>query len=612
MTDSALSRELVDRLTVPTDRMGWEYVDPAPIVLSPEAHQAPMWHEPIAPQVAGSGTHPVTIGCGLFFLLPGLLFLMIAIAMQSGGAVVGALFYTGIGLILLIGPGLAAKNRIASAKKNHEQFRENQWLEFQRARYYWTQRIAAHDAAEHMRWAAVDRWYPLELRGRPSRVDVFGGTDFGWASLLATFSAAVLRGNGTMVIDFSEQQIANGLAEVAVARGVPVHGVELPAQLDLVGLLGGMSGEEIAEMLAEAVSTTRPEGNRGDLRVLDAGLFSAVVSRLVEPATFGRLAAGLQVLQRTYEIRADGPLAAAEVGAITSAVDSLVHTEQAKQELQFLVGVLEPLARGEAPSAGAALESWLPGPHLTVIETASPHQRRKDLLDRLVFHRVLHELRNLPRGGGSGTLVLAGADALGITALRELVRQADRAGVFLILFLHRLDDELQQLLGSSDSASVVMRLGNGREAATAAEFIGREHKFLMNQLTTQVGRTVTEGEATSLGGSDSVSRTTGFTDSSGYGPGGSTSSSGYSSSTTRTRTSTWQNTVSYSEALSNTDGETTSRVYEFAVEPTAIQSLAPTAFVLVEPTSTGRRAVAGDCNPGIALLPKVSARPRLG
>ena len=53
-------------------------------------------------------------------------------------------------------------------------------------------------------------------------------------------------------------------------------------------------------------------------------------------------------------------------------------------------------------------------------------------------------------------------------------------------------------------------------------------------------------------------------------------------------------------------------MYEFQVEPTALQSLAPTAFVLVEAGPTGRRVVMGDCNPGIVLLDRVArdALPR--
>jgi hypothetical protein len=57
---------------------------------------------------------------------------------------------------------------------------------------------------------------------------------------------------------------------------------------------------------------------------------------------------------------------------------------------------------------------------------------------------------------------------------------------------------------------------------------------------------------------------------------------------------------------------TAARVYEFEVEPTALQGLAPTAFVMVENGMSGRRVVVGDCNPGTVLLDRVADRPRLG
>ena len=40
-------------------------------------------------------------------------------------------------------------------------------------------------------------------------------------------------------------------------------------------------------------------------------------------------------------------------------------------------------------------------------------------------------------------------------------------------------------------------------------------------------------------------------------------------------------------------------------------AMPPTAFVLVEPGPKGRRVVLGDCNPGITLLDKVAADPRM-
>ncbi|MEU4443637.1 hypothetical protein AB0K14_09175 [Actinosynnema sp. NPDC050801] len=618
MPEGTLDSGLVDRLSVTVDRLGWEHVEPAPITPSPEANQPPGWYEPPVPAGMQQRVPGAAIGCGLLVLVPSLMLLLFVLS-TGPEAVPGALVLCGIGLVILVVPIVSTRMSAAKVRREYRTYRENLWHDYQRATSHWQDRVNAHNAAELMRWVSTKRWYPLVLRGRPSRIDVFGGTEDGWASLLATFGAALLeQGNGVFVLDFTEQQVAGGLAAVSTAQDLPVTGLELPERFADLDLVEGLGSEELAELLAEAVSTMRPAGNGPDLRALDAELFVAVLDRLVEPATFARLAAGLKVLRRIYDGGPGGPLTAAEVGQLNAAVDVVVHTDQTRQELQFLSSVLDLVVRGDVtPAGGASLQSYWPRRGVAVIETTSSHRRRKDLIDRLLFHRVLHDLRNTPRGRGSGVLVIAGADEVGVSALRELARQAERTGVMLVLMMHRLDEDLQQLLGSADSVSVVMRLGNGKEAAVAAEYIGREHKFTLSQLTYQFGKTITEGRAVSLGGSDSVARTTGHSSSSssgfsGEGGGTSSYSSGFNSSVTRTRTSTWQNTESYAEADSTTDGRTESRVYEFSVEPTSIQALPVTSFIMVESAQSGRRAVLGDCNPGIVLLDKVSQHPRLG
>jgi hypothetical protein len=40
-----------------------------------------------------------------------------------------------------------------------------------------------------------------------------------------------------------------------------------------------------------------------------------------------------------------------------------------------------------------------------------------------------------------------------------------------------------------------------------------------------------------------------------------------------------------------------------------VQQLPATAFILVDSATGARRAVSGDCNPGIALLPRVGSQP---
>lgn len=52
------------------------------------------------------------------------------------------------------------------------------------------------------------------------------------------------------------------------------------------------------------------------------------------------------------------------------------------------------------------------------------------------------------------------------------------------------------------------------------------------------------------------------------------------------------------------------RVYELFVEPTHLQALPPTAFILVQHVADRQvLAVAGDSNPDLLSLPRVSTQP---
>jgi hypothetical protein len=183
--------------------------------------------------------------------------------------------------------------------------------------------------------------------------------------------------------------------------------------------------------------------------------------------------------------------------------------------------------------------------------------------------------------------------------------------------LEHLREDTVKVAGGPDSATVFMKLGNGEEARSAAQFIGQEHKFLVNQLTRQVGETLTEGRSSSYGGQEGESVTDTTSE------GGSSTNEGWfgladsrgrnwgnSRSVTTSLSRSWQESTSTSQARSVNRGENESRVYEFTVEPTHIQSLPVTGLVLVETVPGGRRVVFGDCNPGITGLPRLSDGPR--
>lgn len=600
--------QLAGRVFTGEERWGWEYVEPAAMVPHHLASKAPVWTEPAAPKArnrSGQGNERSGkgIGCGILLVVGITLF---------GDARAGLALLIILTLIFTLGPLSRAAARSAARRR-----RERLVKEYQDRVAAWQLVIAEHDAQQRLLAAGVDIWYPLRLESRPSRIDVFGGTGNGWASLLTTVCGPLLgAGQAVLVLDFSQQSVALELAVLAAHRDVPVTHAPLPAATVTADLLAGSTPEELGECLAEALQSMRPDGAEVDLHTIDADLIETTARALAAPVTYARLAAGLRVLLRIYEPGEDGgPLSTDEVTALTRAIDLVGQGERVQNELRYVRGLMESMAKAPAQAGVLADPAalWQPG-QLAVLATDDLVERRKDLTDLIAFFQLLHQLRQR-RFTAGGMLVIAGADRLGRNALESMARQARSAGIRLMLLFEHLREDTVKIVGGSDSATVLMRIGNGNEARDAAQFVGQGYKFLVNQLTKQVGETLTEGRGGSYGEQDGEST------SHGANKGGSLSHSGFLNSTsgrswgtsktfTTSLSRSWQETVNTSTARSTTHGENLSRVYEFTVEPTQLQALPTTGMVVVEAGPSGRRVVFADCNPGITGLPRLSAVPR--
>ncbi|MEV6852742.1 hypothetical protein AB0M89_03005 [Streptomyces microflavus] len=600
--------QLAGRVFTGEERWGWEYVEPAAMVPHHLASKAPVWTEPAASKArngSGQGNERSGkgIGCGILLVVGITLF---------GDARAGLALLIILTLIFTLGPLSRAAARSAARRR-----RERLVKEYQDRVAAWQLVIAEHDAQQRLLAAGVDIWYPLRLESRPSRIDVFGGTGNGWASLLTTVCGTLLgAGQAVLVLDFSQQSVALELAVLAAHRDVPVAHAPLPAATVTADLLAGSTPEELGECFAEALQSMRPDGAEVDLHTIDADLIETTARALAAPVTYARLAAGLRVLLRIYEPGEDGgPLSTDEVTALTRAIDLVGQGERVQNELRYVRGLMESMAKAPAQAGVLADPAalWQPG-QLAVLATDDLVERRKDLTDRIAFFQLLHQLRQR-RFTAGGMLVIAGADRLGRNALESMARQARSAGIRLMLLFEHLREDTVKIVGGSDSATVLMRIGNGNEARDAAQFVGQGYKFLVNQLTKQVGETLTEGRGGSYGEQDGEST------SHGANKGGSLSHSGFLNSTsgrswgtsktfTTSLSRSWQETVNTSTARSTTHGENLSRVYEFTVEPTQLQALPTTGMVVVEAGPSGRRVVFADCNPGITGLPRLSAVPR--
>jgi hypothetical protein len=234
---------------------------------------------------------------------------------------------------------------------------------------------------------------------------------------------------------------------------------------------------------------------------------------------------------------------------------------------------------------------------VSLIATDGGRHDRKELVDRLLVQLAQRAMDG--RRWPGGFLVVAGADHLGASTLQALSEHARHAGVRLILMIDQPQGDLEKSAGTG-GAVCIMKMYNHRDATVAAEFIGKGHKFVVNQITRQVGSTFTDGGGDSFAAntndsnqnkqrrSGTVGKPTGVSDSRGH---------------------TWTGTRNWSTADNVSTSTGTSRVYEFTVEPLEILGMPETAFILVDNSGQGRRVVMADANPGICLRDRISAIP---
>lgn len=506
-----------------------------------------------------------------------------------------------IGVIRAVGGVRFANSAIRNFEQPYHQMRDAEQRRHRQAVLQWEQTMHRHaaDAATAARMAAAaaagPQWYPVRPASEPTRVDVFGGDPrrHGWASLLATFGSSLLAaGQRITVLDFTGQEVGDNLVEVARAVGMPTRTVRLDVAAPAdVHLLGGLGPRELAECLGHAV-TGRPDGDHREERALAIDMLRRVLGGLDTPVTLARLAAGIRVLRQGS---GDDLLTGEEISRLATHIGDVDQTEWTTRQLRFLASRLDLLHELAPAPNGSALWS---SDAVTLIATEGGRGDRKELIDRTLVRLALAAM-----DGGrwmSGFLVVAGADHLGATDLRMLSEHARGAKVRLVLMIDSPQGELEKSAGTG-GAACFMKQYNHRDATIAAEFIGKEHKFVLNSLTRQVGTTFTDG-----GGDSFAANTSGTNNSKQRWSGTQGRPTGLSDS----RGHTWTGTRNWSNADNVSTSTGSSRVYEFKVEPEQLLGMPETSFLLVDNTGgQGRRVILADCNPGLCQLDLAAANP---
>ena len=207
-------------------------------------------------------------------------------------------------------------------------------------------------------------------------------------------------------------------------------------------------------------------------------------------------------------------------------------------------------------------------------------------------------------------MIIAGADELTRAHAEQLASACELRRVPVTLLFRHLRDAAVPLAGGGVTA--FMRLGNHAEAEQAAAYLGRQHSFVVSSHTATHGgnQTSTHGGSEGYGTGDSSSnaRTHGW-QGNGF-PGFHEASSGGRTRTDGTSTSqNWSQSWSGSDGTSWSETQTRQRVYEYAVEPAALQNLPEYALLLADRSGGTLTTRAVECDPAIITFPGASTGP---
>jgi hypothetical protein len=604
---AAPQAELLEKLFAPAERWGWEYREPDALPeLFPHPRPVPYlpwpkWAAEVAPKLESAersrAGFMVVAVIGLVLALSTASWPSWSLTFLSVAALFGGL---GVARPWLLRRKAAGQQRqwMEACVQKHDQYRQ----QFQG----WAAAKEEHRQRELARLAASPEWAALRPRRALDRLDVYGGTSLGWEAMLTSAGASLLAsGSRLTVVDLSQESVAAELIQLATLRGYQADVLVLPEQMEDLDLFQGMRPDEVRDALVEALHGDEGEVSH-ETRSIDGRVLGELCEVLGAPLTLGRISAGLQVLLRARSsLEGDGELTADEYRRIAN-----LFGETARVSMEPRMVALESRLHGLR-----RLGHWPGGRPLTPARAqlrvlALDEQTSglvNDVLTHLLLQVIIQTARNQSAGGpGDDVLVVVGGDQLRRRHLEKLDQLGRQRGIRLIYMFRHLRDEVVDLLGGGGSA-VFMRLGNAREAALAAEFVGREHKFVLHQLTRSTGEsftdTFTESVTDTLGTNTSETRTDLLRIL-------------FPLPVSNSYTSGRSNSRAWGESRSRAAGTTTSespglqRVYEFAVEPTTLQTLPETAMLFVDQERRqGPRARLGDCNPDILSLPNVSAEP---
>jgi hypothetical protein len=487
----------------------------------------------------------------------------------------------------------------------------------QRAIAAWQQREEAWQRAELTRLDQVDEWGSAMLPPGTQRTDVFGGSLRGWRALLTTHGTSLLATQPVLTVDLTGEVICQELTDTARAAGVPAAVWLLPAQLGSSGVLAGLSAAQFADALVEAVHADGTAGTARAERAVDTRVLEQLHGALGGDVTPGRLAAAVRAaLGHTDHPAVLSPpvLSQEEQALISAELFPPEYRRQIEPNLVRIEAFLTALAQhADLASTEPGQPPATPGPpayYTCLALEPAARSARSEVLAALAIQWLTVQVTS--SNDPAPAVIIVGADEISRPHLERLAGACERRGVPLTLLFRHLRDTGLDMLGGGSAA--FMRLGHHAEAEQAAAYIGRQHQFVLSQVTATLGGsdthtlTQTEGQTVTdtihIGGHPGWKATAQR-----YRPRNEGRDESRRYPRSRSVSRNWSTARSWAESTNWSNAAASQRVYEYAVEPAVLQNLPDQALLLVTRGSGGPVLTSVECDPAIVTLPRVSSAP---
>ena len=593
MTDVVPRSHPLPKLATPGERLGWIFNDrnlyrrrfmeppPQPAVVPPDLVQRLN-----GARQGRAKRVMISLGAGVgLAVLFGCCSGLTSIGGSGGRAV--AIFFGALALAAGVAGAIVAAVLPQRAQKAVEDAQQQIQYEYSQQYAAWDSRRQRHEQEQQRNVDAMYEWAAATPSPGTRRVDIIGGTMYGWEAVLTVFGGSLLATRGHMtLVDFTGEALCGELMELAAMTRRSVQPLRLPAELARFDLVAGLEPDELVDCLVEAMHGDAQGASRAE-RHQDSLLLREICEILAPDVTMARLIAALRVLTD----RPQAVLTASESGRLLD-LQPDESRRQMHAQLRRIEAFLHPLEAMGRESADPGVADLT-----CLIADGEGGNAQNELLKDLIVQWLARRVRR--ESAPMGSLVVLGADEVDHRAIEKLSTLCERRGVRLVLFFGHLREESLHTIGGGEVA--LMRLGNHREAGQAAEYIGKGHKFVLSELTRTLGGDETHTLADTYGESE----THGGSKSKRYGRHGRSTSYGTNWSQTRN----WSQTESTAAGTNWSDASSAQRVYEYTVEPRVLQDLPEYAMVLVKGHGRGSVIQAVEVDPAIVTLPRVSMGP---